>query len=182
MNNLHAEHRNAVSGSDALARKDIKRLFLAHRAELQAYLADRLRDAETAADLTQEAFLRFAEQREQVSVPHGRAYLYKTAHNLAIDHKRRLTRRRTDTVAEEGLAGMTDARPSPEEALASRQRIDILRAAVAELPLRTRQVFVLTRIETLTYREAAKRLGISESSVSKHLAQALRHVMKRIDG
>jgi RNA polymerase sigma-70 factor (ECF subfamily) len=165
-----------------MARRDIKNLFLAHRAELQAYLAERLRDVETASDLTQEAFVRFAEQGEQLSVPHGRAYLYKTAHNLAIDHGRRLTRRSTDTVDEAGLAGVPDARPSPEEALVARQRLNLLRAAIEELPLRTRQVFVLTRIEELTYHETAKRLGISESSVSKHLAQALRHVMRRLAG
>ena len=42
--------------------KDLKRLFLAHRREIQAYLTERLRDADLAADLTQETFLRYAEQ------------------------------------------------------------------------------------------------------------------------
>ena len=75
--------------------KDLKGLFLAHRRELQAYLTETLRDADTAADLTQETFLRYAEQRQGdgAMVIHERAYLYRTARNLAIDQSRRLAHR-----------------------------------------------------------------------------------------
>ena len=45
--------------------------------------------------------------------------------------------------------------------------------------MRTRQVFVLNRVEGLSYDEIATRLGISVSSVQKHLARALQHVLQR---
>ena len=53
--------------------KDLKRLFLAHRRELQAYLTRRLRDREMAADLTQETFLRFAEQGSRTTIVDDRS-------------------------------------------------------------------------------------------------------------
>jgi RNA polymerase sigma-70 factor (ECF subfamily) len=161
--------------------QDIKGLFLAYRRELQAYLTEKLRDADIAADLTQETFLRYAERRQGdgAAVVHDRSYLYRTAHNLVIDHVRQRARQHTDTAANEDLARVAEDRPSVEDVIDARRNLGRLRAAVEELPERTRQIFVLGRIEGLSYRQIADRLGISESSVQKHLARALRHTMQR---
>ena len=78
-----------------MASREIKRLFLAHRRELQAYLTRLLRSPDRAADLTQETFLRFAEYsgaNPSAVITHERSYLYRTAHNLAVDHMRRESR------------------------------------------------------------------------------------------
>ncbi|TAJ84774.1 RNA polymerase sigma factor [Reyranella sp.] len=161
--------------------KDLKRLFLAHRRELQTYLNRRLRDREMAADLTQETFLRFAEQGSRTTIVDDRSYLYRTARNLAIDHVRRIGRHRTDSTTHDDLADLPENLPGPEQIVDGRQRLDRLRTIVEGLPKRTRQVFVLNRIEGLTYSEIAGRLGISISSVQKHLASALQHVLQRTD-
>ncbi len=162
--------------------KTLKGLFLAHRRELQAYLTNKLKDAETAADLTQEAFLRYAEQNSSTGpdVVHGRSYLYRTAHNLAVDHVRQKARQKTDASAHDEMADIADDQPTQEEQADARQKLERLQAAVAELPERTRQIFVMNRIEGLSYAETAKRLEISESSVQKHLAKALLHVTQRL--
>jgi RNA polymerase sigma factor (sigma-70 family) len=163
-----------------LTGKDLKGLFLAHRRELQAYLTEHLRDREMAADLTQETFLRFAEQGANTVVTHDRSYLYRTARNLAIDHVRQVNRHRTDATAHDDLADIPVDLPNPEEVAGARERLDHLRELIRELPERTRQIFVLHRIEDLTYGEVAERLEISESSVQKHLAKALQHVVERL--
>lgn len=162
--------------------KTLKGLFLAHRRELQAYLTDKLKDADTAADLTQETFLRYAEQgsTNNAAVSNGRSYLYRTAHNLAVDYVRQKTRQKTEVASHDDMADVADDRPSQEDEADARQKLDRLRSIVAELPERTRQIFVLNRIEGLSYAETAERLGISESSVQKHLAKALLHVTKRL--
>jgi RNA polymerase sigma-70 factor (ECF subfamily) len=166
-----------------VATKDIRALFLAHRRELQAYLTRQLRDGEAAADLTQETFLRFAEQSGSsaaAAISQPRSYLYRTAHNLAVDHVRRQRRQRVDALAPRDIEGISDDRPSPERVAGGQSDVSVTRAALLELPERTRQVFVLTRMDGLTYAEAAQRLGISTSSVQKHLANAIRHVMVRL--
>ncbi len=166
-----------------MADKDIRALFLAHRRELQAYLTHKVRDGETAAELTQEAFLRYAQQGPgAAAVVHPRSYLYRTAHNLAVDHVRRQRRERTDPVPVDDMAGVADERPSPERVAGGLSDVAAARDALLELPERTRQVFVLTRIEGLTYGEVALRLQISDSSVQKHLAKAVKHVMQRLRG
>lgn len=166
-----------------MAKEDIKALFVAHRRELQAYLKQKVRDGEAAADLTQEAFLRFVEHAPAVgaaAIAQPRSYLYRTAHNLAVDHIRRQQRERTDVVPPEQMADVDDARPSPERSMAGRSDVAAVRAALLELPERTRQVFALTRIQGMTYAEAALRLQISDSSVQKHLAKAIAHVARRL--
>lgn len=165
-----------------MADKDIRALFLAHRRELQAYLTHKLRDGETAADLTQEAFLRFAQQGGDGSaaITQPRSYLYRTAHNLAVDHIRRQRRERTDSVPADDMVEIADDRPTPEHVANGQSDMAAMRDALLELPERTRRVFVLTRIDRLTYADAAIRLNISDSSVQKHLAKAIAHVMKRL--
>jgi RNA polymerase sigma factor (sigma-70 family) len=160
--------------------RDLRRLFLIHQAELHAYLTRHLRDRDLASDLTQDTFVRFAQQRPQATVADGRSYLYRIARNLAIDYVRRVSRRRTDVTEHYDLADIPDHLPNAEEVIDTRQRLDRLRSIIQELPERTRQIFVLHRIEELTYGEVAAMLGISESSVQKHLAKALQHVVQRL--
>jgi RNA polymerase sigma-70 factor (ECF subfamily) len=163
-----------------LIAKDLVRLFVAHRRELHAYLTARLRDRDVAADLTQEVFLRYAEQAGKATVSHERSYLYRTAHNLAIDYVRALERRRTDTVPEEAFADIADERPGPEDIVDARERLQQLRAVIGELPPLTQRIFDLHRLQELTYGEVAAQLGISESSVQKHLAKSQVHIARRL--
>ncbi len=161
---------------------DIKQLFLAYRRELTGYLANKLRDADAAADIAQDAFLRLAEQQQRpggLAVTHARSYLFRTARNLAIDHVRRSQRNPVQLAEDDQWLDLPEHRPDSDHGLTMRRELEQVRAALAELPERTRQVFLLTRVEGRTYPEAARILGISDSSVQKHLARAIAHVMSR---
>ena len=162
-----------------MADKALTRLYVAHRRGIRAYLNSKVGDAAIADDLTQEAFLRLAEGGG-TAVVNGRAWLYRTAHNLAIDHHRREARHRTDTVDTAQLTAVPDDTPAIDETAAARSTLDRVRSVLGELPERTQQVFAATRIDGMTYSQAAEHLGISESSVQKHLARAVHHVMQRM--
>lgn len=172
--------RDCRNGRIAVTGKDLKRLFLVHKREIQSYLTRRLRDAELAADLTQETFLRYAEQGQGAAVISDRSYLFRTARNLATDHMRQRMRQRTEVAADGRLPEVAEERPSPDAVTEARQTVRELQRLVMELPERTRRVFVLVRVDGLSYAETAARLGISESAVQKHLAAALHHVMLRL--
>lgn len=164
--------------------KTLKSLYASYQRELLAYLTSKLRDAELAADLTQETFLRFAEKSsaDTADFQNTRSYLYRTAHNLAVDHIRQQARRRTDLPGSEVLAELADDAPGQEDITLGRERLEQLKSALSGLPPRTRDIFILNRIEGLSYRDVAETLGISESSVQKHLARALLQVTSSLRG
>jgi RNA polymerase sigma-70 factor (ECF subfamily) len=161
-----------------LAERNLKGLFQAHGRELELYLTRQVRCPATAADLLQETFVRLAQQPLEAGGRNARSYLYRVARNLAIDHFRQEARRRTDATPSERIASIEDEAPGAERALEARQRLARLQDALAALPPRTREIFRLSRVENLTYLEIAARLGISESSVQKHLARALQCAMR----
>ncbi len=166
--------------SPVLAQQDLEWLFSAYGRELQSYLTRQVRCPETAADLAQETFLRMAQGAPDAGERNVRAYLFQIAHNLAIDHFRRQKRRQTVLVPPQDMHEHADDVPGAEQSTVGRQRLDTLARAMAELPPLTQEIFRRNRLQGMTYAEVADQLGISESSVQKHLARALAHGMRRL--
>ncbi|QLF93810.1 RNA polymerase sigma factor [Pseudomonas sp. ABC1] len=159
---------------------DIKGLFQKHAKDLQGFLLRKSRDPQLAADLTQESFLRLAEQKHGERIENVPAYLYRTAQNLLINHHRQQRCHKTDLASDEQLAEVESNDRALEDVVAARQRVERLQRAMDELPPRTREIFRLNRIEGLTYTQVARMLEVSDSTVQKHLAMALAHVMERL--
>ncbi len=161
-----------------MAQRNLKGLFQAHGRELELFLTRQVDCPATAADLTQETFIRIAQQPLEAGSRNARSYLFRIARNLAIDHFRQESRRRTEATPADALAAVRDETPAADRTLEARQRLQRLETALARLPARTQEIFRLSRIEGLTYLEIAAELGISESSVQKHLARALEVAMR----
>ena len=158
----------------------IQNLYSQYGEELKCYISKRLNSKDAATDLTHETFVRLLSRPPAIQVENPRAYLYRIAHNLVLDHLRQENRRKTEAVSNDKLVTIPDGQPSPEQSVGARNDMAMVRAASLEMPERTRHVFVLARIEGLTYREVSERLQISESSVQKHLAKATKHVIQRL--
>ncbi|MGE4303650.1 MAG: RNA polymerase sigma factor [Novosphingobium sp.] len=165
-----------------MQRAQLKGLFLAHSDDVRSYLRRQFKDPELASDLTQETFVRLAEQAgAEGDIKNHRSYLLRIAHNLAVDHIRRQRREAPGDGEMSDILDIVDDQPDPAKIVGDRADLAHLLDILQALPLRTREVFVATRIERQSYREAAARLNISESSVQKHLAQALAHVMQHFE-
>jgi RNA polymerase sigma factor (sigma-70 family) len=146
-------------------------------AELRAFAYRRIGNAAMADDLVQEACLRFANAGE-AKRENPRAFLYRIVGNLVIDQQRMERTRRS--VAIDKTAGIADPAPDAERGLLAKQRLAILSEAIAELPPRCRECFVMCRFDDLDPDEIARRMGISRNMVEKHLRVALAHCAKRL--
>lgn len=146
-----------------------------HR-ELLNFLTRQVNDYDTAADLTQESFVRVlnAQNSGQVLL-NVRALLYRTARNLVIDlHRRTEVRRHEDLDAiPEDQQPPAPAHLQPEEALASQQVIRTYVDTIEALPARCREAFVLYAFDDLSHAQIAQRMGISVSMVEKHIVRAM---------
>lgn len=161
----------------------LDKLFRRHNKELLFFATQRAGNA--AEDLVQEAYLRLLQHPDPQSIENVRAFLFRTTSNLTIDlHRRQMLEARyqpdfnVDNEVESEINRISDAAPSPELRIAHQQELDLLQQMLQELPEVTRYTFVLKRIEGLSHTEIAKRLGITERSSERHLATAIRHLLK----
>lgn len=131
-------------------------------------------------DLVQEAYLRLAEHSRHTPVANPEGFVYRTAVNLAMSDHRALTRHAL-AHADGAIAALLQPQSaSQHEVIAARERLMLVEQAIAELPPRAREVFVLHRVEGLKYSEIARSLDISVSAVEKHMARALTHLATRM--
>lgn len=125
-------------------------------------------------DLVHEVFVRAIATQNWREVQHPRVFAMRILRNLAYDALRRRKIVAIDTVADLEALGIIDGQPGPEAALASREELKELQALVEGLPTMCRRVFTLRKVYDLSPAEIAEQLGISVSTVEKHLAKGLR--------
>lgn len=151
-----------------------------YRDELVSYLIQRNHCPETAADIIQDAFMKLASHQSDTEINNPRAFLYRVVSNLSIDYHRSNNRQRMRQADESEAVMLPDQAPGPEQQIYSQEQIELLKRAVAELPPRCRQVFIMHKFRNYPYSQIMAELGISESTVVKHIVKAMEHCRKRM--
>jgi RNA polymerase sigma-70 factor (ECF subfamily) len=155
-------------------------VYLAHRGELVDYATAIVGDRSRGEDVVQEAFLRFRSSASERTLDEPLGYLRRIVRNLAIDWTRRLSseRRTVDDKAEYG--SIAADRPSPEDALVSRDELRLVMEAMAELPERTRTALMMHRFDGFKLRDIAAHLGISVALAHALVYEGLEHCRQRL--
>jgi RNA polymerase sigma factor (sigma-70 family) len=161
-------------------------IYLSKRGAIERFLISRLGSKDDAEDVLQDLFLKLDRIEASQEVKNLGAYLFKMALNLAHDYRRERSRARTrdgDWVeAQYVMAGTEPVAdiPSAEAGYQAKQRLAAVRTAIDELSPKCRRVFLLHKLEGLSQAEVARRLGISQSTVEKHMNTALKHLLRRL--
>jgi len=156
------------------------RLFKEHANAVRRYLCRVVAAPEVAQELTQEAFARVYLSNRISTIDSPRHFLFRTARNLALNY---LVRQRTVTFEHlEDRPGfeINDEAPSAERWVSAREELELVRTAIAELPPKCRQVFLLLRIQGLSIQEVAHEMRLSDTMVRKYAARALDHCQTRL--
>jgi len=149
-----------------------------YRYPLTAFFARRVRSSSEAEDLTQEVFLRMVRRLGAAPIENIEAFVFRTAVNLLRDRSRRgktLASREVDFAQRHGEVDDL----SPERVFDSRQSLSIVVEVLGELDERTRDAFILHRLEGMKHAQVAELLGVSVSSVEKYIVKALTLLAKR---
>lgn len=152
---------------------------------LQRFLLKRLRNRETAKDLTQEVYLRLLRFGDPELVRSPDAYLYQVALNVLSEF--RLSEQRVPVTfdsetAEAAAEALVADSPSAEEALDYKLHEHRLDAVLQELPTMQRAVFLLAIRHDLAHADIADKLQISMHTVRKYLYRAILHCRQRLPG
>jgi RNA polymerase sigma-70 factor (ECF subfamily) len=159
--------------------------YLERREALQRYFTLRLGSGEAAEDLVQDIYFKIASgAADEIANP--AAFLYRLGVNLMLDrlkHQRRARARdrgwaETHSVRLGGEV-VTDA-PAADDALASRQRLAKMIEAIEELQPACRQAFRLHKLDGLSHAETAAAMGVSKSTIEKHISAALKHLLAKL--
>jgi RNA polymerase sigma factor (sigma-70 family) len=162
----------------------LNRLSARYRGPLTSYFLRRVRRRDEAEDLTQEVFLRMVRSLQRPEgdggerIDNPEAFLFRTAVNLLRDRARR-AKTFAEHLAEAVHRDESVEVRSPERVLQGRQSLRSALAALEELDARTRDVFILHRLEGLKHAEIASLYGVSSSSIEKYMIKALAHLARR---
>lgn len=153
-------------------------LVLRYREPLVRYFARKGLPAELAEDCAQEVFLRLARTDED-TVRNAEAYLFTIASNVLITWARKAKSRQEAQHRPIEDYSLVSGEASPDRVFEGKEALLRLVSALGELPVDTREIFLLNREDGLTYTQIAARYAIGVKVVERHIIRALNHLRVR---
>ncbi|MET4676852.1 sigma-70 family RNA polymerase sigma factor [Luteibacter sp. ME-Dv--P-043b] len=170
---MTAEERQAGMAFDQFVREQ--------RAPLAGFLRHRVATEDEAQEVAQESFVRLIRYRDEPpeSWP---ALLYRIAVNVMTDRARRAQSHHAAHHVDVDIYAEAIAAPGPDpgQALDTLRALEEVQRALLCLPSRCRDIYLLNRIEGMSYTEVAVHCGISVKAVEKHIGKALGLLRKQV--
>jgi RNA polymerase sigma factor (sigma-70 family) len=150
----------------------IHNIFIATRKNIERVIS-RIVPPREIEDIVQETYVRICQLDKKDDIRQPRAFLLKTARNLAIDYLKKAEVRLVDSADEQ--PELLDASVNYEDDLlyqqaATNEEFSQFCEAVRLLPVQCRKVFVLKKVYGYSQQEIAEQLNLSQSTVEKHIA------------
>jgi RNA polymerase sigma factor (sigma-70 family) len=166
-----------------MLRAKVDQFYKEHHVALIKYFSARLHSVHEAKDVAQETYewlLRHqADPRVVKWVGPINPLVYRVAWHIAGNRMAKRQRHmRLGLKMQEWTKSLDVA---PEQLCAAREDLEIISECLKELPARCRMVFILARLEGLSFEEIAQRMGISVRSVYRYVERALEHCLNRLD-
>lgn len=172
----------AVDASPDLA----EQLYAEFREPLLGFFLRRVQNRAEAEDLTQDVFVRLIRAGRSDRIENPNAFVFKIATNLLRDRGRAAGRAGItalypiDVAAEHGAFPSLVEERGPDNVISARKSLAEVFRVLDELDARTRDIFILFRLENMKQREIAALLGVAQSTVEKHVIKAGLHLLRRL--
>ena len=157
----------------------VVREVLVHEPSLRSWLRKAI-GPNDIEDIIQESYCRISNLKDVSHIRNGRAYLFTTARMIVIERIRKSRVVNIETMAEIDRLQITGEEESPESIIVVKDYLSNVRKLIDELPERCRKVFHLRKVEGLSQREVATRLGLAEHTVENDVAKGLALILKAI--
>jgi RNA polymerase sigma-70 factor (ECF subfamily) len=149
---------------------------------LLLFLRRRLRSPDDAQDVAQETYIRMLKYEGARDIQSPSSMLFRIAINVANDLGRVEHSRCVSDQCSIDDIELPCGRPSVERELVAREDLDLLFEAIEGLPPKCKQVFLLSRVQHMTYPDIARHCGISVKMVEKHISRALATCVAKVGG
>jgi len=156
-------------------------MVIRFRRPLLQYFIRRVGDRGEAEDLTQEVFVRILLRGPQDQIEHERGFIFTVAANLLrLRARGRGGRPRQVELSPRDFESGLVEDCAPDRILLGRERLWETLAHLDELDPKTRNIFLMFRVDRMRQRDIAKAYGVSVSAVEKHVARAGAHLVTRL--
>jgi RNA polymerase sigma-70 factor (ECF subfamily) len=160
----------------SLTPEEFRRVFDEWYKPVRNFIYYRCGDMELAEDMVQDSFIKLWENRDRLDRTTMKAYLYKIAQNNTINY-----RKRQQLFFKFQRKGTVDRDfDTPEKLAEIAEYEEKLQAVIAMLPDGGREVFLMNRLEDLTYQEIADRLNLSVKAIEKRMSKVLKIVRDQL--
>jgi len=149
-----------------------------HEPMVRSWLRQRLQSPDDIDDLIQEAYAKLAAMSSLEQIKRPDAFFFQVVRNLLVDQIRRSRVVRIEAAAELDVPSFYADEPTPERIAGARRELARVGELIDALPDRCRRVFILLKIEGLSQKEVASRLGVSESVVENQGVKGLQKILK----
>jgi RNA polymerase sigma factor (sigma-70 family) len=156
------------------------RHVLPHEPALRTWLSHRRLGGLDVDDVIQETYTRLISAESVHHVLDAKSYTFQIAASVVIDHLRRMKVVSISSVPDLDYLEVVSDDPSPERQVIDRDELHRLAQTIAGLPAKVREVFTLRRVYGLSQREVAEKMGISESTVEKHMSRGFLIMLERL--
>ncbi len=153
--------------------QDVADVFIQHLAGLKSYLSRFFSSPHDIEDVLQEAYIRSVQAKDISQIKSPKAFLYKVAKNLALNNQAKAANKLTDYMADFDELAVFDNEMQLEDQVNGEKQFVQFCEAVKRLPSQCRKAFVLKKVYGFSNKEVAERLGITVSTVDKHLMKGL---------
>jgi RNA polymerase sigma factor (sigma-70 family) len=146
----------------------------AHDSSLKAYLRGSFPSVRDVDDVVQESYVRIWRARMTQPIRSARAFLFQVARHLAIDAVRRHHTSPIESLRDLAELSVIEERPDAAESLVYREKVALMGEALADLPDRCREIFILRKLKHVPQKEIAARLGLSERTVESQVTRGMK--------
>lgn len=148
---------------------------------LISFLQSRLGSIQEAHDVAQETYERLLNNDKTGIINNPRAFVFRIANNLAIDHLRQRKVRGDAEIGDFNGDEIISSALSPDEQVDNELMMALARMFIAELPPKCRLAFLHYKFEEREYPDIASVLGVSESMVRKYVLRAMTYCRERLE-
>lgn len=145
-----------------------------HGPLLKSYLRSKFPSVRDVEDVVQESYVRIWRARASQPIQSAKAFLFKIARNLAINHVQHDRLSPIEAVADLTALPILEDRPDAAEATCTREDIRLLADGIETLAPRCREIFILRRLRGVPQKEIATQLGISEQTVQAQVQRGVK--------
>jgi RNA polymerase sigma-70 factor (ECF subfamily) len=161
---------------DQFDQNAFEKLFRENYDAIRNFIYYKISDQKLAEDIAQDVFLKVWERRDEIIPDKVRYLCYTIANNLSLNYIKHLK------IVYNFKNAFIEKNEfeTPQHILEQKEFNHKLQEAIASLPEKQRVVFLMNRIDKLTYNEIAERLGLSVKAIEKRMSQALKELNQKL--